>query len=139
MQTVVETLGEAVDAAAAVDLDTQTDTELDTELVAPGPGAAPPRRRDRPPGPPLGRPRRVAVRWFPRPVGPAVPHRQPVTRRRQSDHRVTAVTLAQMPVTAEAFAAGRIGTDHVDLLARAAGEGRHELFARDEARPGRPV
>ena len=40
--------------------------------------------------------------------------------------------VAQMPATAEAFAAGRIGTDHVDLLARAAGEGRHELFARDE-------
>ena len=37
-----------------------------------------------------------------------------------------------MPATAEAFAAGRIGTDHVDLLARAAGEGRHELFVRDE-------
>ena len=37
-----------------------------------------------------------------------------------------------MPATAEAFAAGRIGTDHVDLLTRAAGEGRHELFARDE-------
>ena len=34
MQTVVETLGEAVDAAAAVDLDTQTDTEMDAELVA---------------------------------------------------------------------------------------------------------
>ena len=41
--------------------------------------------------------------------------------------------LVAMPLTAEAFAAGTIGTDHVDLLARAAGEGRHHLFARDEA------
>jgi hypothetical protein len=38
-----------------------------------------------------------------------------------------------MPVTAEAWAAGEIGTDHVDLLATAAGSGRGELFARDEA------
>ena len=38
-----------------------------------------------------------------------------------------------MPVTAQAFAAGAIGADHVDLLTRAAGEGRHRLFARDEA------
>ena len=42
-------------------------------------------------------------------------------------------SLATMPLTAEALAAGSIGTDHVDLLARAAGDGRHDLFARDEA------
>ena len=45
-------------------------------------------------------------------------------RHRQGDH-ASRPASATMPVTAEAFAAGRIGTDHVDLLARAAGEGRH--------------
>ena len=51
METVVETLGEAVDAAAAVDLDTLTDSEMDAELVALVRATAPPRRRDSPAGP----------------------------------------------------------------------------------------
>ena len=41
--------------------------------------------------------------------------------------------VTSMPVTAEAWAAGELGADHVDLLAAAAGGGRGQLFARDEA------
>ena len=47
--------------------------------------------------------------------------------------------VAAMPGTAQAWAGGEIGTDHADLLARAAGQGRHQLFARDEAALGGPV
>ncbi len=41
--------------------------------------------------------------------------------------------VAQMPATTQAWADGEIGTDHVDVLAGAAGGGRADLFARDEA------
>ena len=41
--------------------------------------------------------------------------------------------LAEMPQTTEAFAAGRLGRGHVDVLAHAAGGARAEVFARDEA------
>ena len=37
-----------------------------------------------------------------------------------------------MPATAEAWAAGELGADHVDLLADAASNGRGDLFQRDE-------
>ena len=85
MGATVEALHQAVDAVAAVDLDTLTDGESDTELVD------------------LVRLRhrldaelaRRAARWDTRGVwrsdgsraqwGPAVPHRQPVPRRRQTD------------------------------------------------------
>ncbi len=38
-----------------------------------------------------------------------------------------------MPVTADAWQTGDIGTDDVDVLAAAAGSGRGDLFSRDEA------
>ena len=123
MDTVVETLSEAIDDAAAVDVDTLTNGELDA--CSP---ATPTRRRDRPPGLPLGGPRSLAVGWFTRPwarlsrtAGVAGGTAKAIMRRGPS--------LATMPLTAEALAAGSIGTDHVDLLARAAGDGRNDLFA----------
>jgi hypothetical protein len=42
-------------------------------------------------------------------------------------------SLAAMPETAEAFAAGRLGRGHVDVLAHAAAGPRDALFARDES------
>ncbi len=40
--------------------------------------------------------------------------------------------ITAMPATAEAWAAGELGADHVDLLADAASNGRGDLFHRDE-------
>ena len=131
MQTVVETLGEAVDAAAAVDLDTLTDTESDTELVE------------------LVRQRhrldaeiaRRAARWDARGVWQSDGSRAPWARlsRTASLSPGTAKQIlrhgrdvARMPATAQAWAGGEIGAHHVNLLTGAAGEGRGELFARDE-------
>ncbi len=41
--------------------------------------------------------------------------------------------VTAMPATAEAWAEGEIGVDHVELLAEAAGSGRGDLYRRDEA------
>ena len=128
MDTVVETLSEAIDDAAAVDLDTLTNGELDAELVA------------------LVRLRhrldaeiaRRACRWEARGVWQSDGSRAPWARLSRTagvaGGTAKAImrrgpSLATMPLTAEALAAGSIGTDHVDLLARAAGDGRHDLFA----------
>ena len=85
MVSVVETLNEALDNSAAVDLDTLTDGESDAELVALVRLRTPPRCRTGPPRRPLGPVGGVALRRVPGPVGPAVPHHQPVTGRRPTD------------------------------------------------------
>jgi hypothetical protein len=130
MRSTVEALQQALEAAAAVEPDTLTDEELDQELVA------------------LVRLRhrldaviaRRANRWDARGVWRSDGSRAPWARLSRtasvaggSAKRVLrhGRAVASMPATAEAWAAGDIGTDHVDLLAGAAG-GRSELFARDE-------
>ena len=51
-----------------------------------------------------------------------------------ADHLVhQARALDEMPATSEAFAAGELTGDHVDLLASASTSGREAAFARDEA------
>lgn len=132
MDAVAEKLNEAVDDAAAVELQTLTDSELDAELVA------------------LVRLRhrldaeiaRRACRWEARGVWQSDGSRAPWARLSRTagvaDGTARAImrrgpALATMSLTAEALAAGAIGTDLVDLLAGAAREGRHHLFARDEA------
>ena len=124
MEPVVETLSEAVDDAAAVDLDTLTDGELDTELVAMV------RLRHRLDAEIARR----ARRWDARGVWQSDGSRAPWARLSRTAGVAGGTAkaimrrgpaLATMPQTAEALAAGAIGTDHVDLLARAAGEGRH--------------
>jgi hypothetical protein len=132
MGSTVEALHKAVEAVAAVDLETLTDAQLDTELVA------------------LVRLRhrldaelaRRAARWDTCGVWRSDGSRAPWARlsrtaglsggsAKQLVRRGRAV--AQMPAATRAWAGGEIGTDHVDVLAGAAGGGRAELFARDEA------
>ncbi len=131
MGSMDEALQEALEAVAAVDPDTFTDEELDQELVA------------------LVRLRhrldaliaRRANCWDARGVWRSDGSRAPWARLSRtasvaggSAKRVLrhGRALASMPATAEAWAVGDISSDHVDLLAGAAG-GRSELFARDEA------
>jgi hypothetical protein len=132
MSAVAEALAAAIDDLAAIDLDTLTDDELDADLVA------------------LVRQRhrldaeiaRRAARWEQRDVWRSDGSRAPWARlsrtaavapggAKQILRRGRAVSA--MPVTGEAWRCGDIGSDHVDLLAAAAGSGRADLFARDEA------
>ena len=132
MSAVVGALNGAVDTAAAADLDTLSESELDAELVA------------------LVRLRhrldaeiaRRARHWEAVGVWRSDGSRAPWARLSRSAAVAggtaksilrRGAALATMPVTTEAFAAGEIGTDHADLLTAAAGDGRHQLFTRDEA------
>ena len=131
MTSVVETASEAVDGLACVDLDSLTDGELDDELVAmvrlrhglDAEIAA---------APIVGIVARSGAATGPSRRGHAS-HAQPASRGTarcifRRGHAITA-----MPSTAQAWAAGELGADHVDLLADAAGKGRGDLFRRDEA------
>ena len=131
MSGAVDTLHEAIDAATDIDLDTLTDVELDDELV----GLLRLRHRLD------AEIARRADRWDRRTIwrgdGSKAPWARlcrttsiaPNTARGilRRGHAVTA-----MPATAEAWASGELGADHVDLLADAASNGRGDLFARDE-------
>jgi uncharacterized protein DUF222 len=128
--TVIEQLDEAISAVADIDLDTLGDDELDTELVA------------------LMRMRhrldaqiaRRAARWDGRGVWRSDGSRAPWTRLSRAACVAAgtakailrrAEALPRMPLTAETFAAGDLGSDLVDVLATAR-NGRSELFDRDE-------
>ena len=132
MGRTVEQLQQAVDAVAAAELDALTDGELDAELVAwSGCGIA--STPNSPVAPPAGTCRGCGARTGHGRRGPGC-HAPPACRVvRPSGSCVTAGLVAAMPVTAQAWAAGEIGGDHVELLVAAAGGGRAELFARDEA------
>ncbi len=129
--TVREQLDEAISAVADIDLDTLGDDELDTELVA------------------LMRMRhrldaqiaRRAARWDGRGVWRSDGSRAPWTRLSRAACVAAgtakailrrAEALPRMPLTADTFAAGDLGSDLVDVLATAR-NGRSELFDRDEA------
>ena len=123
MGTATETLHEAVDAAAAVDLDTLTDSESDTELVAlVGPSIA--WTPNWPAGRVAGRARAIwqsdgsRAPWarLSRTAGLSPGAAKQILRHGRD--------VAQMPATAQAWTGGEIGADHVDLLTGAAGNGR---------------
>jgi hypothetical protein len=131
MGSTVEALHQAVEAVAAVDLDSLTDGELDAELVA---LVRAKHRLD-------AELARRAARWDTSGVWRSDGSRAPWARlsRTASLSPVAAKqvlrhgrAVASLPATSRAWAAGEIGADHVDLLAGAAGGGRSELFARDE-------
>ncbi|MFV0309114.1 MAG: DUF222 domain-containing protein [Desertimonas sp.] len=132
MEATVDRVEMGIDALAGVDLDGLTDGELDSELVG------------------LMRLRhrldaeiaRRVQRWDARTVWLSDGSRSPAARlsrdglvsRPAADRLVsTCRAVTAMPRAAEAWAAGDIGSDHVDLLRRAAGGGRGDLFARDES------
>ena len=115
----------------AVDLDALTDAELDSELIA------------------LVRQRhrldaeiaRRAALWDRRSVWRGDGSRAPWARLSRTASVAPGTArgilrrghaIARMPITAQAWTGGEIGSDHVELLADAA-SGRAELFARDEA------
>ena len=115
----------------AVDLDALTDAELDSELIA------------------LVRQRhrldaeiaRRAALWDRRSVWRGDGSRAPWARLSRTASVAPGTArgmlrrghaIARMPITAQAWTDGEIGSDHVELLADAA-SGRAELFARDEA------
>ena len=84
---------------------------------------------------------RVAARWDGRSIWTSDGSRSAAARlaRDTSSSRRAAATilrrgraLGSMPATAAAVACGSLSPEHVDLLAAAAGRGRHEVFARDE-------
>ncbi|MBA3289479.1 MAG: DUF222 domain-containing protein [Acidimicrobiia bacterium] len=131
MRSVVDQLGEAVDGAAAVELDTLSDSELDAELVA---LLHLRHRLD-------AQIARRAAAWDARTVWLGDGSCSPVARLARdgqlaysSARRILrhARAVTSMPTTAAAWQAGDIGGDHVDLLAHAMGGGRGELFSRDE-------
>ncbi|HEV2929146.1 MAG TPA: DUF222 domain-containing protein, partial [Propionibacteriaceae bacterium] len=132
MGSTVAALHQAVDEVAAVDLDSLTDGELDAELIA---LVRAKHRLD-------AELARRAARWDRSGVWRADGSRAPWARLSRTASLSPGAAkqvlrhgrdLASMPVTTEAWAGGEIGADHVDLLAGAAGGGRGELFARDEA------
>lgn len=125
-------LRDAITQLADDDLDAPTDAELDDDLLE------------------LLRQRRRldaeivtrTQRWDARSVWASDGSRSPSARlsrdgalsRSTADHLVyTARAVEDMPATVAAWRAGDLGIDHVDLLRRAAGAGRAEWFARDEA------
>jgi hypothetical protein len=127
----VTQLGEAISGLADIEPDTLTDAELDAELVA------------------LARLRhrldaqiaRRAARWDGRGVWRNDGSRAPWARLSRTAGMAGSTakailrrgaSLPLMPLTAEAFTAGDLSPDVVDLLATAR-NGRDELFARDEA------
>ena len=131
MEFVVEQLAEAIDALAALDVDTLSDAELHGLVVAMERQRArlvPPPPRCWPAGTAaeLGR-RRVTHprRRLARETNTAVASAKVEVRR--------AGQLASMPATAAAVAAGSLSLDHVDLLARANRPWRHAVFAEHEA------
>ena len=131
MSGVVDTVSEAIDGLAGVDLDTLTDGELDDELVAMVRlrhrlDAEIARRADRWDRRTIWRGDGSKAPWarLSRTTGVAPGTARGILRR---GHAITA-----MPATAEAWAAGEVGADHVDLLADAASNGRGDLFRRDE-------
>jgi hypothetical protein len=132
MSEVVEALQQAIDAATGVDLDTLTDGELDDELVA---LVHLRHRLD-------AEIARRADGWNRRTIWRGDGSKAPWARL----SRTAAVApgtargflrrgsaILAMPATAEAWASGELGADHVDLLADAASSGRGDLFRRDEA------
>jgi hypothetical protein len=131
MESTVEALRRALEAVADVDADALSDEELDSELVALV------RLRHRLDAAIAQR----ATRWTDRGVWLSDGSRAPWARLSRtasvsggSAKRILRLGHAAttMPVTAEAWASGEIGSDHVGLLADAA-SGRSDLFARDEA------
>jgi Domain of unknown function (DUF222) len=131
MEPAVTQLDEAISGLAAVDVDTLADDELDADLVA------------------LMRVRhrldaqiaRRAASWDTRGVWRSDGSRAPWARLSRTAGVAggsakailrRGVSLPRMPLAAEAFAAGDVGPEVVDVLATAR-NGRHELFARDEA------
>ena len=131
MGSTVEALREAVDAVAAVDLDTLTDSEQDAELVA---LVRAKHRLD-------AELARRAARWDRSGVWRTDGSRAPWARLSRTTGLSPGAAkqilrhgrdVAAMPVTARAWAGGDIGADHVDLLTGAASGGRDDLFARDE-------
>jgi hypothetical protein len=130
MGSTVEALQQTLEAVAAVDLDTLTDGELDDELVALV------RLRHRLDGTIARR----AARWEASGVWRSDGSRAPwarLSRTASLSARSAKQVLrhgraaASMPAATEAWAAGHIGADHVELLASAAG-GRGDLYSRDE-------
>ena len=131
MTSGVDTISEAVGGLADIDLDTLTDGELDDELV----GLIRLRHRLE------AEIARRADRWDRRTIWRGDGSKAPWARL----SRTAAVApgaargilrrghaIAAMPHT-EAWAAGEVGADHVELLADAASNGRGDLFQRDEA------
>ena len=131
MGTTVEALHDTLEQLATVDLDTLTDGEQDAELVA---FVRAKHRLD-------AELARRAARWDRSGVWRSDGSRAPWARLSRTTGLAPSAArrilrhgrdLARMPFTAQAWTAGELGADHVDLLAGAAGGGRHELFARDE-------
>lgn len=128
---VLASLGEQLDAVADADLDTLTDAELDRELM----GLLRARHRLD------AEIARRAARWDARVVWVGDGSRSGAARlcraaklahpeAKRLLRRAHAATA--MPTASAAWRRGNIGADQVDLLARAVGSGRRDLFARDE-------
>lgn len=129
--TTVERYRSAGDAAAVVDLDALTDGELDDELV----GLLRERHRLD------AEIARRSARWDARVVWITDGSRSAAARLGRDGHLAPpssaglirrARASRSMPATCAAWSRGDVGGDAVDVLARAAGAGRDELFARDE-------
>ena len=128
----MERLATALCDVAAVDLDALCDEQLDALLT----GLVRHCHRVQ------AAASRVAARWDGRSIWTSDGSRSAASRlaRDTGSSRLAAATilrrgraLASMPATAAAVAGGSISPEHVDLLAAAAGRGRDEVFARDEA------
>ena len=138
MGTTVEALHDTLEQLATVDLDTLNDGEQDTELVA---LVRAKHRLD-------AELARRAARWDRSGVWRADGSRAPWARlSRTTSLSPTAARqilrhgrdLARMPVTAEAWAGGELGADHVDLLAEC-GRRRPPRLVRPRRSPvGGPV
>lgn len=129
--TVVERMAGAIDAVADVDLDALSDDDLDDELV----GLMRQHHRL------AAEIARRAQRWDARSVWRSDGSRSAAGRlardglvaRATADQVVRAGrAVASMPLADATWRDGDLSADHVDLLRRAAGGGRAELFARDE-------
>jgi hypothetical protein len=128
----MERLATALSDVAAVDLDALCDEQLDALLT----GLVRFSHRVQ------AATSRLAARWDGRSIWTSDGSRSAASRlaRDTSSSRQAAAAilrrgraLATMPATTTAICAGSISTEHVDLLAAAAGHGRHDVFARDEA------
>lgn len=129
---IVERVRASIDAAAVVELDTLGDGELNAELM----GLLRQRHRLD------AQIARRAQRWEARTLWATDGSRSSAARlardglvAQSTAHEVLHAGRAviKMPLAATAWTDGEISADHVALLGRAAGGGREELFARDEA------
>jgi hypothetical protein len=131
MESPVRQLEDAVNTLADADLDTAGDDELDTELVALV------RLRHRLDAQIARRARIWDRRGVWRNDGSRAPWARLSRTTSMAGGSAKAIlrrgaALPRMPLTAEAFTAGDLGPDVVDVLAAARND-RNELFARDEA------